>query len=234
MCVAGEPHRLHHGFGAGHVERDLVHAGQFGQPLHIVGNDRMIQAEHRAERLRAPLGGGDALLVEVVAEDVDAVGAGEVIELIAVEVGQRDAGRGLHERAGAELLLDQPAVLERHAVGLGELQVGDAACRLRGERAALGEFLLEQRAEAEEAVLASSGDLPRRAIGAEEVVDFELITRDQLGDPARHLGMAGERAVLGTRQLDAGLDLRGDGGRHGSANRQRYIRNRVFHHAQKR
>ena len=50
----------------------------------------------------------DAFLVEVVAEDVDAVGAGEVVEDVAVEIGQRDAGRGLHEGAGAEIFAHQP------------------------------------------------------------------------------------------------------------------------------
>ena len=83
--IAGKPHRLHHRFGAGHVERDLVEPGNLAQPADIVGDDGMIGAEHRAERMRARLGLGDALLVEVVAEDVDAVGAGQVVEHIAVD-----------------------------------------------------------------------------------------------------------------------------------------------------
>ena len=83
--VAREPHRLHHGFGAGHVERDFVEPGNLAQPLDVVGDDGMIGAEHRAERMRALLGLGDALLVEVVAEDVDAVGAGQVVGDIAVD-----------------------------------------------------------------------------------------------------------------------------------------------------
>ena len=86
---------------------------------HVVGDDGMIGAEHRPERVGALLADLDALLVEVVAEDVDAVGAGEVVEHVAVEIGHGDAGRRLHERAGAEMLAHQPAVLERHAVGVG-------------------------------------------------------------------------------------------------------------------
>ena len=46
----------------------------------------------------------DALLVEVVAEHVDAVRAGQVVERVAVEIGDRDAGRRLQRtsrRAGA-------------------------------------------------------------------------------------------------------------------------------------
>ena len=115
--IARQPHRLHHGFGAGHVERDFVEPGNLAQPLHVVGDDGMIGAEHRAERVRALFGFRDALLVEVVAEDVDAVGAGQVVGHIAVDIGDGDAGGGLHEGAGAEMLPHQPAVLERHPVG---------------------------------------------------------------------------------------------------------------------
>ncbi len=85
--------------------------------LDVVGDDRVVGAEHRAQRMRSLLTLGDALLVEVVAEDVDAVGAGQVVGHIAVEVGDGDAARGLHEGRGAEMLAHQAAVLERHAVG---------------------------------------------------------------------------------------------------------------------
>ena len=85
--VAGEPHRLHDRFGAGHVEGDFVEAGNLAEPAHVVGDDGMVGAEHGAERVRALLADLDALLVEVVAEDVDAVGAGQVVEHVAVEIG---------------------------------------------------------------------------------------------------------------------------------------------------
>ena len=54
--VAGEPHRLHDRFGAGHVERDFVEPGNRAQPLDVVDDDGMVGAEHRAERMRARLG----------------------------------------------------------------------------------------------------------------------------------------------------------------------------------
>ena len=59
----------------------------------------MIGAEHRAELAHALDAALDAVLVEVVAEQVDAVGAGEVVEAVAVEIGDRHAGGRLHERA---------------------------------------------------------------------------------------------------------------------------------------
>ena len=56
------------------------------QPLDVVGHARVVGAEHRAERVHRALRLVDAVLVEVDAEHVDAVRAGEVVEHVAVEV----------------------------------------------------------------------------------------------------------------------------------------------------
>ena len=81
------------------------------------------------------------------------------------------------------MLADQPAVLKRHPVGLGELQVGDARRGLRRHLPAAGEPVLVDAGEPEEAVLALGGDRGRRAVGTEEIVDVEFIERDQARDP---------------------------------------------------
>jgi hypothetical protein len=163
--------------------------------------------------MRAGFGLGDALLVEVVAKDVDAVGAREVVEHIAVDVGDGDAGRGCHEGAGAEIFLHQPAVLERNAVGLGELQVGNALGGFARQRPALGIALLIEAGEPEEGVLALGGDAPRRAVGAKEIVDLELVVRDQPRNGPRHLRVPRQRPVLGARQRQTGVQFgKGRGG----------------------
>ena len=59
----------------------------------------MIEAEHRAERAHVRGAALDGLLVEIVAEDVDAIGAGQVVEAIAVEIGHGDAVARLQERS---------------------------------------------------------------------------------------------------------------------------------------
>ena len=103
--VARQPHGLHDGLGAGHVERHLVQARDRAQPRDVVGDDRVVGPEHRAEVARpAPLPCVDALLVEVVAEHVDAVGAGQVEKPVAVEVGDRDAVGGAQEGAAGQVL----------------------------------------------------------------------------------------------------------------------------------
>jgi hypothetical protein len=207
------------------VERDFVEPGDFAQPLHVLGDDGMIGAEHGAKRVRALFGFRDALLVEVVAKNVDAVGAGQVVRYIAVDIGDGDAGRGFHEGAGAEVFAHQPAVRERHPVAFGELQVRDARGRLGRHLPALGVALLIERGEPEEGVLALHGDVGGRAVGAEEIVDIELVMRHQPCDHFGHFGMSGQRAVLGARQrqprLQFGEDCRGASNRGGGQRKNR-------------
>ncbi|MGY4421295.1 hypothetical protein ACVWY2_003744 [Bradyrhizobium sp. JR6.1] len=173
---------------------------------------------------------GDALLVKVVAEDVDAVGAGQVVEHIAVEVGDGDAAGGLDEGRGAEMLAHQAAVLERHAVGFGELQVGDPLRHLGGQRAALGIAIRVEAGEAEEAVLPLHRDVLRCSVGAEEFVDVEFVVRHHARHHLGHLGMSGQRAVLGPRQREAGLNFgEGCGGAGKRGGGQRENRKGCFH-----
>jgi hypothetical protein len=108
---------------------------------------------------------GDALLVEVVAEDVDAVGAGQVVEDIAVEVGHRHALGGLHEAARLQVLAQEAAELERHAVGAGELQVGDARPRLlRSSQWTLGKRCAKARRQSLQARLPPRSHCPGGAL----------------------------------------------------------------------
>ena len=190
----------------------------------------MIGAEHRAERMGARLGSGDAFLVEVVAEDIDAVRAGQVVGDIAVEIGDGDARRRLHEGAGAEMFPHQPAVLEWHPVGFGELQVGDSCRGLHRHLPALGVPLAVEAGEAEEAVLALGGYIGRRAVGSEEIVDVEFVERDQARHQARHLGMSGQRTVLGPRQRQPRPQFgKGDGGADDRCTGERQNRKRRIH-----
>ena len=86
------------------------------QPAHVVGGDRVVGAEHGPEVANALAAAGDALLVEVVAEHVDAVRAGQIVEAVAVEIGDGDAGGGFHEGADLEVLAHEAAELKRYAV----------------------------------------------------------------------------------------------------------------------
>jgi hypothetical protein len=73
----------------------------------------MVGAEHRAQRLDPLAAAGHALLVEVVAEHIHAIGAAQVVEDVAIQVGHGDAGRGLEEGTALQVLAQETAVLER-------------------------------------------------------------------------------------------------------------------------
>jgi len=177
----------------------------------------VIGPEHRSKRIRARLCLRDALLVEIVAENVDAVRAGQVVGDVCVDIGDGDAGRGLHEGAGRKMLAHKPAVLKRDPVGFNELQIGDAAGSFRRHLPSLGIPLFVEAGEVEEGALALLGDRGRRAIGTEEILGAEFVERDQPCDPLRHLRMPGQRAVLGPRQGQSGPQF-GKNGR-GASNR---------------
>ena len=113
------------------------------------------------------------------------------------------------------MLADQAAVLERHPVGFGELQVGDSLRSLQRHLPSPGVALLVERREFEKAVLPLQGDFRRRAVRAEEIIDAEFVERHQPRDQPGHLGMSRQRAVLGPRQRQPGVqfgkDCRGAG-----------------------
>ena len=223
--IAREPHRLHHGFGAGHVERHFVQPGDLAQAPHIVRYRRMIRAEHRPEVAGLLDGARNALLVEVVAEQVDAVRAGQVVAAIAVEVGDGHAGRRLHEGRGRQMPAHEAAELERHPIGVGELQVRNAVTDRVGQSRGFGIAFREQGGEPHEAGLARRRDVVGRIVGAEEAALVVFVERHQGGDPARHPGMAGERAVLRLRQREAAFQLdQGCGERAGAKSVERESR----------
>ena len=66
------------------------------------------------------------------------------------------------------MVAHKAAELERHPVGVGELQIGNAVPDLIGQLSSLGEPRRELRGEAHEARFAPGRDLFRRVVGAEE------------------------------------------------------------------
>ena len=100
---------------------------------HVVGDHRVVGAKHRPERRDTGAARGDATAVEVVAEDIDAIGTGQVVEFVAVEIGDLHAGAGLQEAAALQVLAHVAAELEGHPVAAGELQVGNAFRRFAGQ-----------------------------------------------------------------------------------------------------
>src|SRR5262249_45091438 len=82
--VTRQPHGLHHGFGAGHMERHFVEPGDGFEGAYVLGDERVVRTEHGAEIPDPRCAGVDTFLVKVVAEDIDAVRTGEVVRCVAV------------------------------------------------------------------------------------------------------------------------------------------------------
>ena len=199
--VTGETNRLHHRLGARHVERHLVQARNLAQPSHVVGHAGVIGAEHRTELVRPGAALGHALLVEVVAEHVHAVRAGEVVVVVAVEVGDGHARRRLDEAARLHILAQQSRVLIRHPVAAGELHVGHADLSLGRHRDGLGRTLAQGVTQTFQTCATAFGDFGRSTVRVEEAVFAVGIEGDQLGDPLGHAGVTTEGSVFRPRQF---------------------------------
>ena len=210
--IAGQPHRLHHRLGPRHVEGDLLHAGDVLQPLDIAEDEGMVDAEHRTERAHRVGALVDAGLVEVVAEQVDAVGAGEVERAIAVDVGEHDPVRRLVEKGGAERGAHPARELEGDAVGVDELEIAEPLPRRLGEGVRARIFGGEGLGEPGEAGLAPRRDVLGRIVGAEEGAIVKVVIGDARGDPLSPSDMTGERAVLGPAEFDPRLAFHRQGG----------------------
>jgi hypothetical protein len=207
------------------MERHLVHAGQRAQAPDIVGDQRVVVAEHGAERLH---GGGplpDHGLVRLIAEQVDAVGTGQVNQPVAVEIEQQRTLRPLEENAGRQRLAYGSAELERHPVASGELQVRKPLASLPGQRDGAGETLIPCRLQPLEAGPPRRCDRVGRVVDTEEAVAGVIVERDLARDALGEPDMTGQARMLGAGQAEplAAFDdggeagaRRGDGEKNGS------------------
>ena len=199
-----EPYGLHHGFGARHVKRHFVEAGDGLDPRDVVANQRVVGAEHRAQVRDAGGAGRDAALVEVVAEQVHAIGACEIVRPVAVEILELRAARFLDDGADSQMTPNVLAKLERNAVRIREQHVGEPVLELGRQRDRSGRALPRRGGEAIERGPALRDDVVRGAVAGEELVLVVADERHLRRDSPRELGMARDRWVLGAAQLAVG------------------------------
>ena len=230
--ISGQAHRLHHRLGARHVEGHLVLARQGLQALHVLQHARVVGPQHRTQRSSGRGTLCDALLVKVVAEQVDSVGTCEIKELVAVQITHLHASRGLHEAAHAQMLPQVRAVLEGHAVAAGELQIGDARPSFGRGLCAQGIPLGIQAGQRLEPGLAPNSHLCWRVIACKKALLAVGVARDQRSHSLGHARVARQRTMLGARQLDTPLQPRqapGDTQRQSRKRRHGGQRESFFH-----
>ena len=166
----------------------------------------MIGTQQGAEFMhprRAPF---DSALIEVVAKNVDAVGATQIIEAIAIEIGDRHAIGRLDEGADWQIGAHDTAILERHAIGAGKLQVGNVLAGFRSLPNRFGKACLIERSEPFKSGAPALRDIGGCAVGAEEPLFVIFVERNEGGEPTGHSRMARERRVFGLRKFEAPLD----------------------------
>ena len=199
--VARQPDRLHDGLRSGHVKRNLVHARQVHEARGIVGDHRMIGAQYRAERAHVLDGAIDALLVEIVPEKIDAVGAGEVVIRIPVEVGRRDSGRGLQKCADRQMPAHVGAELKGDAISLGELQIRDQTSGFGRQPYRLGISSAVEIREPRKIGAPLRHDVIRCSVGLEDPRFAVFIERHPRGHDLGDAWVPGERSVLRPGEL---------------------------------
>ena len=222
--IARQTHCLHHRFGARHMERHFILASNRQQCCYIRCDRRMVGAQHRAELRGERTATRHAFLVKIIAKHIDAIGPGQVHTLIAVQIGQGDAGRGIGERAGVQVLAHMAAELKRHPITSGEIQIRDTIAYRPGQRDRLGVTRHEFGAQPFKGRLALRGNRGRGSIGTEELILAVLVIGHPFGRKPAHARMTGERSMLGTGQLKAGFHPWKNGGQCG---RTKKIQGRV-------
>ena len=165
----------------------------------------MVGAQYRAERMRPLDAAVDALLVEIVAEEINAVRAGEVVERISVEVSRRDPARRFEKRADRQVPAYVAAELKRDAIRFGELQVRDELGGLGCKQQCAGVSSAIEIREPRKVGAPPRGNLARRCIGAEEPRLVVLVERHQRGHESGDARVPRERPVLRLRQIQPRL-----------------------------
>ena len=105
------------------------------------------------------------------------------------------------------MFTDEAAILEGHAIGADELEVGNARRGFRGTGAGLCKAFTVEIGQAHKAVLTSCRDFLGRTVGAKKLSFVILVERDQRGDPARHPSVTGDGRMFRSREVETGFCL---------------------------
>ena len=205
--IPRKPHRLHHRFGARHVERHLVQPGDLADSFDVIGDDRMVGAQHWPKIAHPLRTACDARLVEIITEKIDAVGVGNVVQDIAVGIADRDAIGRLQDGTRGQVLTHVAAELEGNPIGGRELKVGSAAPELGSQRTGPCKPLAIDRGKPHKAIAPSDRDVLRRIVRTEEPMFVVLIEWHQRCDQSCETSVSRKRPVLRSRQFYASLEF---------------------------
>ena len=198
--VARKAHRLHHCFGARHVERHLIQAGNLAQPLQVVQHAGVVSPENRAQALDSLGTFFDTRFVEVVAKQVDAVGARQIKQAVAVNIVHHHTFGGLQECAHSEVFSKVAAVGKGYSVSSRELQVGQGGARFNCHRHGFREALRKCFGQLLEARFAAFHHFSSGTVRSEKCLLFVLVAGDPCRQPFGPAHVTRQRGVFGQRQ----------------------------------
>ena len=193
-----QAHRRHDGLGAAHVKRDVLEMRDALERGDVVGDDGMQRAEDRSQVADACPSFRDPVLVAIEAGHVEPVRPAHVEAPVAVEIAQARPVRRGDDTGEIELLPHLPRKRKRHAVGVGESQVGEAVANPRAPRERFIAALAADGAETFEAGPANRHRRGARAIRGEETI-AAVVARP---DPPRELPRDPRRERPGPQRQD--------------------------------
>jgi hypothetical protein len=205
------------------VERDFVEPRYRAQPFDVGYDARMQRPQDRSQVLDQGAAFSNTFFVEVVAEDVHAVRPRQVVKDVAVWISHGHPARGHHETSELQVLAQDPAELERHAVEARELQVGEALARLLRDGAAAPEALRVQDRQALQGRPSLRNHRVRGAVRVEELVLRVRVRGNQSRDAFGEPHVSGKRGVLGARKLEPPFCERHEGKGGGTADSDEFV-----------
>ena len=199
--VSGQTHGLHHRLGTRHVKRHLVFARQSTQAFDVVQHAGVVAAQDGAQFVRQGSTFGHAGFIKVVAEQVDAVRAGHIDELIAVHVFQGDALAALPKVTHVQVFGQQGAELVGHTVLAGELHVRHHGFGGLGMRQGQGTASRQGVAQGLKCRTSLLGNLAGCAIHRKPCVLAVAVSGQPMGKALGHAQVSAQGRVFGKRQL---------------------------------
>src|SRR5262249_14394321 len=153
-----------------------------------------------AQRSAQPRTFGDALFVEAVTEDVEPVGAAEVVAPVPVEIAELDLPRLRDDGASDEHPVQHLAVRKRNSVRRRETKVGEAVGEIVEKLGALRHRIPELSAEALKSGTPPAGHVLGCAVAIEKALFSTAEGGNPAGDAARPLRVTRERSMLCRRE----------------------------------
>ena len=200
-AITSDTNGLHDGLGTRHVKRNLLLAGDLAQTFCVVEHARVVGAQHRAQIPHQFDCFVDARFIEVLAEEVDAVGACDIDKLLVVKISQVYSFARAPEAAQRDMFLKISAKLKGHAVLTDQLEIRNQRFDLCAEGECLGGVLFKITGQCQQGCVSTLCDVFRGLVTVKPVIPRVGIAWNQGRDALCPSQVTSKRGRLCKRQL---------------------------------